>query len=213
VTTFSIGIRTIARRVDYCRGTLLRLVESGTLQHPSLRGLHLHHGEGITPNQNGARAIQLAAHDDVEWVIFLEDDVDMIDDFLGSVDRWLARYARPEVRAYPLSCFYSDAIAHFREAGVWEMPIEKFYGSQGFVMPVLDAIAFSGWVERQPRAASFDLYLSEWHRLVEPEQPHLLTPAPCFLDHTGEFSSLGPPGSWERVGRVEGFAGRDWSFA
>lgn len=218
MTTFSIGVRTIARRVDYCRGTLERLVESGTLQHPALIGLHLSHGEGITPNANGCRALRLAAADAPDWILFLEDDVDPINDLIGSVERWLERFARPTVRAYPLACFYAGSVALYREAGAWESyPIEQFYGSQGFAIRPADALEFAGWLESkadEPRGdVSFDIWLGKWHREREPNQPHLITPAPCFLDHTGEFSAIGPPGSWERVGRVAGFAGRDWSFA
>jgi hypothetical protein len=220
MSTYSIGIRTIARKNDYCRGTLLRLVETGTLQHPDILGLHVSRGEGITPNRNGCRALLLAANDEPDWVIFLEDDIDVINDFLGSVDRWLTKFARPEVLAYPLSCFYSGAMIHCAETGAWEYPIEKYYGSQGFVIRTSDAVKFAiwlmGWCERynfsEDRDVSFDIRLGEWHREALPDQKFLLTPSPCFLDHTGEFSSIGPPGSWERVGRVESFAGREWSF-
>ena len=217
MTTFSIAIRTITRVGNYCRGTLERLVASGTLQHPALLGLHLSHGESITPNANGCRALRLAAADGADWIVFLEDDVDPIDDLLGSVERWLERFARPRVRAYPLSCFYAEAMARHRRAGAWEdYPLEKYYGSQGFVIRTADALDFAGWLEaradRPKGDVSFDLWLAGWHREREPDQQHLVMPAPCFLDHTGEFSAIGPPGSWERVGRVHGFAGREFSF-
>lgn len=39
--------------------------------------------------QNGARAIRAAAGRDAEWVIKLEDDIDVCADFLGSLSRWL----------------------------------------------------------------------------------------------------------------------------
>lgn len=215
--TFSIAIRTITRKADYCRGTLTRLVETGSLQHPELLGLHISHGEGISPNANGCRAIQMAVRDGADWIIFLEDDVDMIDNFLSDVELWLEDWSAPNVLAYPLSCFYSDAVKESRRRGAWDRyPLDKYYGSQGFAIRTADALDFANWLTglNKPfdRDVSFDIHLAQWHLLRRPAVKHVITPAPCFLDHTGEFSSIGPPGSWERVGRVAGFAGRQWSY-
>lgn len=214
--TFSIAIRTVDRVVDYCRSTLVRLAESGSLQHPELLGLHVSHGESLTPNGNGCRALRMAVRDEADWVVFLEDDVDTINDFVGSLDRWLDRFACEEILAYPLSCFYPAEMRTHRATGAWKYPIDRFYGSQGFAIRTADASDFAAWLvglgKSPERDVSFDLHLAQWHVMKRPNQKELITPAPCFLDHTGEFSSLGPPGSWERVGRVTEFAGRDWSY-
>lgn len=211
--TYSIAIRTVPRAAaDYCTQTLVRLAETGSIAHPQVRGVHVSNRPDLTPNRNGCNALRMAARDQADWIIFLEDDVDFINDFIGSVDRWLVSHMDAAVLAYPLSCFYSGAMDAFRSAGVWEYPLEKYYGSQGIVMRTGDAVTFANWLERKPIGVSFDLHLSGWHREVHPDQKFLLTPSPCFLDHTGEFSSIGPPGSWERVGRVESFGGRDYSY-
>lgn len=214
--TYAIGMRTMPRPQDYCKQTLMRLVETGTLQDRRVKGLHVSDGRGLTPNQNGCRALRLAASDEPEWVIFMEDDVDIIDDFIGSVDRWLERFAVSDVLFYPLGCFYIDAVRDARDVGYWPMPVDKYYGSQAFVMRTPDALAYAEWLIGLKKApeddVSFDIHLQRWHKIVRPHQPVVHTPAPCFIDHTGEYSLMGPPGSWARVGRVLGFAGRDWSF-
>lgn len=207
--TFSIGIRTYPRTLDYCRCTLSRLLHTGTLQHPLVKGLHLAHGADISPNANGCRALRMAAKDSARWVVAMEDDVDIIDDFIPSLVRWLIDFATPQQLFYPLSCFYPGAIAANTHQGAWlDYPISEFYGSQGFVMRTADALDFARWVPTLglsfERDVSLDLRLAEWHLLRSPIQ-HLRTPAPCFLDHIGEFSAIGPPGSWERVGKVVGF--------
>lgn len=219
MSTFSIAIRTVPRTPDYFRATLHRLIDSGTLQHPSLLGLHVSNRPDLTPNENGARALRLAAQDSPRWIIFLEDDVDMIDDFLGSVDRWLDNRAQATIHAFPLSCFYPLELARCVEAGddYWDYPLDLYYGSQGFAIRLLDALSFAHWVERLPndyprRDVSFDLKLAHWHRMREPNFPFMRTPSVPFLDHTGEFSAIGPPGSWERVGRVTDFPGHEWSY-
>lgn len=218
---FSIGIRTVTRVQNYLRGTLSRLVETGALEHPDVIGLHVSHGEGITPNENGCRALLNAAEDCPDWVLFLEDDVDMLDDIVGSMQRWLAEFATDDVLAYPMCCFYAASMNARRREGFWDMPLEKYYGSQAILMRPHDAINFAHWLNlfvrehlTDPKSGvSFDLKLTQWHHLVRPHVGYLRTPAPCFFDHTGEFSAIGPPGSWERVGRVEGFPGRRWRFA
>jgi hypothetical protein len=47
---------------------------------------------GRTRQQNGAEAIRVAANQNADYVLKLEDDIDFIGDFLGSVGRFLERY-------------------------------------------------------------------------------------------------------------------------
>lgn len=208
--TFSIAMRTMPRPYDYCRDTLRRLVDVGVFQHRSVIGFHLHHGDGLTPNQNGIGALQRAVRDHADWVLFLEDDIDVIDDFMGSVERWLTRFAKPTVRVYPLGCFYPESIKENRERGVWELPLPKYYGSQAVLLRTDDAASYAEYLGRLAHEEShFDLLLADWHIRQEPLQPHLLTPAPCFIDHLGEQSLMG---TWDRTGRMTEFAGREWSY-
>lgn len=204
--TFSIGLRTALREVDYLTATLKRLSESGTMKHPQVRGLHVTYGHGLTPNENGARALELALKDNPDWVIFLEDDIDVLDDFIGSISRWLTDHERPKVHLYPLACQYSQCFEEGKS--FWEYSTPAYYGSQGLILRAEPAKAFINFVRHEwkpPRA--FDLALARWHEAYEPEATHFITPVPCFIDHLGDVSTFG-----YNVGRFVGFKGREYSY-
>lgn len=204
--TFSIGLRTAPREVDYLTATLKRLAESGTMKHPQVLGVHVAYGEGLTPNENGCRAMQFALNDKPDWVIFLEDDIDVLDDFIGSVSRWLSDHERPHVHLYPLACQYSRCFDE--RATFWEYSTPAYYGSQGLVLRAMPAQAFINFVRTEwkpPRA--FDMALARWHEQYEPSTTHLVTPVPCFIDHLGDVSTFG-----YNVGRFEGWRGREYSY-
>lgn len=69
--------------------------------------------EGCTRQQNGARAIRYGAmNPEGEWVLKLEDDLDVLDDFLGNVARWLTDYGHyRSVPMYALAATYATVSA------------------------------------------------------------------------------------------------------
>lgn len=216
--TFSIGMRTMFRRADYCSQTVARLSETGSLHHRDVVGFHVSHGEGITPNMNGVHALRMAAKDGADWVLFLEDDIDIVDDFVGSVSRWLQDHATPDVLAYPLGSFYKNVTdcPAVIQAGEWRIPRRLYYGSQAVVFRTPDAADYADWLEAytrvqddKDRSGSFDLRISDWHGERRPKTETLCTPIPCLVDHIGEESLMG---TWTRTGRILHFAGRGWSY-
>lgn len=202
-------MRTVTRAENYCAATIQRLLETGTIQHRDVRGFHVSHGEGLTPNQNGFQALRMAAHDAADWIIFIEDDIDIIDDFIGSVERWLAKFATPEVLAYPLGSFYPTITPWHHERGAWDIPCDMYYGSQAVLFRTCDALDFARWAEQSGRDTEFDLHIAQWQEARTSSGARLLTPAPCFVDHVGVKSAMG---SWERTGRMLDFPGRAWSY-
>jgi len=218
--TFSIGIRTVFRPQNYCRNTVVRLAESGTLSHPSVLGLHVHHGEVLNPNMNGVGALRAAARDNPDWVVFLEDDIDIINDFINSLQAWLDAFARDDVFFYPLGSFYAGITQSRRAYGFWEMPLHLYYGSQAVAFRTHDALHYAHWLDEHQGDTTpewsqwrfdqhFDMHLAMWQRMVGGNNEITITPSPCFVDHVGENSIMG---TWERTGRMLDFAGRDWSF-
>lgn len=215
--TFSIGMRTIQRSgADYLSRTLARLGEVGLYplcadRRPRVLGLHISDGTGldISSNENGCRAIELALQDNPEWVLFLEDDIDVIDDFIGSIERWLADHEQPTIHIYPLGCNYSQCFTP--EMTAWRYRTGAYYGSQALLLRASRARAFVAyvrtyWLPNNGNRA-FDLALARWHESIEPEQPFLLTPVPCFVDHLGSESTFG-----YNVGRFAGFGGHAYSY-
>lgn len=217
--TFSIGVRTVFRPQNYVRQLVQRLAETGTLTHPLLKGFHVHHGEVLNPNMNGVGALRAAVADRADWVIFLEDDIDIIDDFIGSLNRWLALFWKPDIYFYPLGSFYASLTGPQHSVGMWEMPLDYYYGSQAVVLSTRGAHDYAQYLDLHQGAPigpskwrfdqHFDMHLSEWQRLSGGNAEFTRTPAPCFVDHIGENSLMG---TWERTGRILDFAGREWSF-
>lgn len=213
--TFSICMRTVYRPQNYCQRTVKRLADVGAMCHSSVLGFHISHGEGITPNRNGARALLRAANDNPDWIIFLEDDIDVIDDFIPSTQRWLKRFELPNILFYPLGSFYQHMTQPLHDKGAWDMPLPLFYGSQAVVLRKRDAIDFAVWLNNRGfqdvkgRDTEFDLNLTRWHQERCPSREFTRTPAPSFVDHIGEHSLMG---DFSRTGHMLDFAGRKWSF-
>ena len=137
--TFSICIRTVYRPQNYLNGLLRRLAETRTLEDRSVRGLHVSHGEGLTPNANAVRALRMSAADEADWILFLEDDIEIVNDFIGSVSRWLTDFARYDVLFYPLGSFYPFISKDHHERGAWDMGLDLYYGSQAVAFRARDA--------------------------------------------------------------------------
>jgi hypothetical protein len=219
--TLSIGIRTVTRLELYLQHTLQRLSEV-TKGSTFVQNVHVSYGDGLEPNENALRALSFALADGTDWVLLLEDDLEFIDDFAGSLQRWLDKFVIPTVHFYPLGCFYPSAIQAARQDGMWEQPLLGYYGSQAVVFRAADAQALIEWFPSRPtlkadsgwdypRDRCFDLYLAAWHRHFEPTRDTVRTPAPCFIDHVGTTSAISHR-EHHGAGRVDGFGGRSFSF-
>lgn len=206
--TLSIGIRSITREPDYLQGLLARLFDVGVFDDARVLGLHVNYGEGLTPNENGCRALERAALDAPDWVLFFEDDMDVIDDFLGSIERWMTKYERPDIHLYPLGCNYSQCF--LPDSDCWLYGVSKYYQSGCFLLRADKVAHLCDFMRTRPpvsRERCFDLNIARWHQEIEPQTEYLHTPVPCFVNHVGEVSSMGCA-----VGTFAGFAGRDYSY-
>lgn len=211
--TFSLCIPTVER--PYRSHLFRRLVETGTLEHPLLKGFHVAYGRG--PNDNAVHALRSAVADDADYVLFLEDDVEIVDDFLGSVSRWLGEVVEPRIHFYPLGCAARRAARQCIKAGhaAWHYPVKEFFGACGLVFPSASALTFCDTCVQRPdwmmEWNGLDVNLKRWHQRIEPTQAYLLTPFPCLIDHRGEQSSLSTDPT-HFTGRYEGFVGTSWSY-
>ena len=201
--TFSIAIRTVPERAQLFGSLMARLEQEETVAvSASLR-------EDVTPNENGCLALEMAECQDTDWVIFLEDDAGLIDDFMGSVERWIEDHATDDIHVYPLGAQYK-----FPEgATAWVYPLDHYYCSVAFVIRRSMIPSLVEYFRARPAVnQGFDLMIAEWHRTVSPSN-HLLTPVPCFVEHLGDESTL-IDGRSERnvVGRFFEFRGYDFTY-
>ncbi len=211
--TFSVCIPTVAR--PYRAHLFRRLVETGTLDHPLVTGFHVVYGRG--PNDNATHALQAAVRDGADYVIFLEDDIEIVDDFIGSIARWMADVYDPRVHVYPLGCAARRAARRCLNEGIltWRYPVKEFFGACGLVFPTTSAKAFCDVCVQHPEWMmewnGLDVNIKRWHQRIEPAQHYLLTPFPCLIDHRGETSSLSTDPA-HFTGRYEGFIGTEWTY-
>jgi hypothetical protein len=206
MTTFSYAIRTVPQRADLFLSLLARI--SPSLLSPSVLGLHVSPNGSVAPNENGCRALDAAALDRADWVLFLEDDADPIDDFLGSVERWLTDFATDDVHIYPLG---SPLTVSNVPAVQW--PISQFYCSVALAIRGSLVGSLVAYLRANSHVRTgFDIMAGHWHRTVSPSN-YLIAAQPCLVDHVGDESTLidTRPGR-NVVGRFERFIGRDFSY-
>lgn len=268
---FAIAIETKDRRlrgmVNYLGVTLENLQSAGVFTSPYLRSLCVVSGgdlpdfyasqvqgrpvewvpcpdEGCTRQQNAQRAIQAAtnaAHEG-DWVIKLEDDIDVIRDFLGSVARWVDAIGDANTPMLSLGATFQNLSTSHYEPGetilrpgpsfpnvrqmlahglfMYPHPVQGFWGAQALMWRKSWAQHLATWLGPDP--ALFDG--KEYHR----ERGHDLLlqvwgqaigahyfgcAIPSFVQHIGRQSNLTRPD----LGHVQPFfefpwPGRDWSF-
>lgn len=207
--TYSITMTSVER--PYRHDTFLRLVETGTLEHPLLCGFHIAYNR--LPNINTVHVWQQALLDNADWILFLEDDIDIIDDFLGSTDRWLADHARAHIQFYPLGCGVRGAMRRAKEqrARSFNWPIRAFYGATALALRPAFVRDFCETYAQHPdwmmNPYGLDENLKRYIQRMYPDQPHICTPVPCFIDHRGAQTSQTMANShW--TGSYTGWEGR-----
>ena len=87
----------------------------------------------ICANLNVAHALRCGAERG-DWVLFLEDDIAVCKNFLGSVKSWLGIYGTAD---YPL-CVFGSTYSK-RQPGAHNIPISGFYGTQAVALRSEDA--------------------------------------------------------------------------
>lgn len=204
----SVAVRTVPQRAELFRPLMTQL-----LQMPFL-GWHVSNDPSLTPNENGCRALDAAAMDVADWVLFLEDDAGLIDDFYGSLTRWMRDHERPDVHIYPLGCQYAELWDDSHRArGAWDYPVSAFYCSVAMLVRRCYAVPLVNYFRRQQGIRQgFDILSSRWHSVTS-TRDHLVTPVPCLVEHLGDDSTLAENRSEKNVvGRFRGFPGHDYSY-
>ena len=160
---------------------------NGVTFHPSLRRL--------TRNENGVRCLEVGVASGAEWILFLEDDLEVCADLLGSVDRWVDDQVRPAgvPTLYSVYCPFGRAVAE-AVGGQWTYPLQIFNGCQAFALRSSDA---SGALDYLRRAlpgwgspGGFDRLLSAWLLACG---GHLIASVPSFVQHVGYRTAMGYP--------------------
>ena len=167
-------------------------------------------------SMNVATALYMGAAsspDNVKWVLFLEDDIDVCADFFDGVGAWLDDYGDSEHLVYPLAAGYrwvDAAVKSGESAHVY--PVRQFYGTQAFVMRIDDALNLSSYIADDPyrkndEGVSWDLMMHDW--ATKHGASHFLTPCPSFVQHIGRESTVNPR---PKTHQFASWPGREWSY-
>lgn len=227
---FHIALRTGPRSVDYLHATMANLERAGVFasQVPWRMVVTDSGDQGgfvrqyapdrivyqqtrAIPNLNGAAAILHAAALGVGWVLFLEDDIDVCDDFLESVNAWINDVVDAKYRVYSLCANYVEL--EDCDGPKWDYPVAKFYGSQALALRSGDAASFGAYVvARQATWLSpkkFDILLKEWHLKTYPPLENMAASFPNMVQHMGRVSSVHTDGPFHEYWT---WPGPDWSY-
>ena len=174
---------------------------------------------GRTRQQNGAMAIRMAATDkNADFVIKLEDDLDFISDFLGSVDRWLG----DKLNLVPMIALGGSAetvadshyapgesvlgegtsfpiVRHALASGVkiLGMPLTCFWGAQALLWKREVAEQLAEWFGPDPfypgkdeeiRHCGHDLMFALWGQTLPVSAVGIAVPS--FVQHIGRQSTI-----------------------
>jgi hypothetical protein len=170
----------------------------------------------LTPNQNGLAQIRVLDPASADWVLLLEDDLGFCADFLGSVQRWIVKAARPDRHVYRLFGFRLTPPRTGRVVA-YDWTLTGLCGSQAVLLRMADAQDFLAWADanletwggfRGNAKIAFDKLLASWALYRWPGQPGVVS-HPLFVQHIGLKSSLHP----RAVGMDHLFAGARWRFA
>lgn len=227
-----------APKRNYVDGTLGRLHQQGvdlTALHlcataPDVRWLEpllaslprpmLHVPDRVLgANDNGLAQVSAGLETDADWILLLEDDLSFCADFVGSVERWLARYARADRNLYR---FFGFTQAPSKTTEAYDCPLKSLRASQAVALRRTDAEDFLAWGRANLRTwrkspqgggstadplIAFDKFLACWSLTRWPGRPGVIS-QPYFVKHIGDQSSLHRFGA--RNDRF--YAGDRWSY-
>jgi SAM-dependent methyltransferase len=235
VPRIAITMRTADRtpKPNYLGGTIRRLVAQGLdpalihvcASHPDVAWLAREVPQAavtlhvpprpLSPNENGLAQIRVLDPAAFDWVLLLEDDLAFCADFVGSVQRWLAAWARPDRHLYRLFGFRLRTPSR-PQAAYDDWTADRFAGSQAVLLRMADAGDFLAWSDanlltwggfRGNARIAFDKLLASWAQARWPRVPFVVS-HPLFVQHVGDISSLHP-----RAARNDAlFAGSTWRY-
>lgn len=168
--------------------------------------------------------ITLLAAPRCDWVVQLEDDIKPCNDFAGSIDRWLTKYAGD----YRLISFFVVTIRRdiVRAAAVGRgcvpFPLDQWASSCAIAMRWDDARACGAWIAEHAstwrtgngfpvwaNSRGADKMLAAWQAEAYPLTKYAAASAPCLVEHEGKISSLKGLGRFPYC-RAALFTGQAW---
>lgn len=174
----------------------------------------------LLPCENAGRALilgsKLASAHPQGWVLFLEDDVDVCADFLGSVGRWLDRHENDNDALYALGSSHPSGYS----SDIWRFPdTRNFYGTQAIALRPSQALSLGTAIStdwQSIRSQQMDPFLSGEYDLMighlvarQRLRSGISVSVPSFVQHIGQESSLSDRSTCHTF---PSWPGREWSY-
>lgn len=173
----------------------------------------IQHRPAVCANLNVALALEYGAETGADFVLFLEDDIDVIDDFFGSVSRWLEDHITSVPVIYPLGANYGEVEESFQRGETWwGYPVSKFYGTQAFLIRSRDVESCVKYIrdhcyDLHADGTGYDHLIRDW--MISNGVMYMPTPAPSFVQHIGIHSAIKRR---DKIHTFPSFPGREWSY-
>ena len=171
------------------------------------------HDPLVCANLNVADALEYAATKGSEFVLFLEDDIDFVNNFFDSVARWLSDHVSSLPTIYPLGANYGEVTDGYNRGETWwSYPVSKFYGTQAFIIRSRDVASCVTYVrdhcyDLHKDGTGYDHLIRDW--ATSNGITHFVTPCPSFIQHVGTTSIIKSRGS---IHTFPSWPGDKWSY-
>ena len=197
-------------RANFLANTVASLRASGLLHHPAF-SLHIFHS-GENANINDANledgnitlhtapdrrhfnlglvnALRHASSLNPDFVLFMEDDIEVCPDFPDYVISTLAEFSADPLMDFVT--YYEEVMNRYLDGErCIDMPADSFYGTQCFAMTRENALSYADFVERnhQVKPGFADVWFDSW--LEDCDRPRTVSCAvPSAAQHTGVEST------------------------
>lgn len=171
--------------------------------------------ESRCANLNVAQALEIGIRSGKKWILFLEDDIDVISDFVESVSLWIECHSISDINIYPLGASYDQVDYAFKEGKTSiKYRAKDFYGTQAVVFRA-DAVGSlikrlrDNPYEMNREGTCYDLIIGKW-AVENSKFDYFITPVPSFIQHTGRSSVINPR---YQTHMFNSFPGHNWSYS
>ena len=143
--------------------------------------------------ENFARALKAKSAFDAEYIIFMEDDIEVVPNLSHRIDQFIHRHLKGN-KVWSFYASYQeivDAVTAGEEHHDLSYP--DFYGSLCFAISATDAHSLAAWLSNYYNAGgnrhTADLQINEWLK-HEMKIDHICCSAPSLVQHIGVQSSF-----------------------
>jgi hypothetical protein len=191
------------------------------------RAVYHNKGWNAGANKNFLVGLQTSVARGADYVVLIEDDIDVIDGFVDAVADWLTDHQRMDAHVYVFGAACLPGTPKDLDArkkmdgtmwetsqqdGEWTYPPGKFMGTQCIALRTIEAQQLAFWLENDKqfnkRKYGYDVDMRRWvEATYGPSSPFVCT-APSFVQHVGNDSAI-------HLGRFHiyaSFPGHEWRY-